>query len=181
VSAVNPYAPPQAAVADVHERGRETVQPVRTFSSAGRIGRLRFLAHSIAAYLLVVVAAGVVGGLTGALGLAAVVPLLVGLVFIVYLIFIIMKTIQRSHDMGWSGWTALLALIPLVGLVWIFKSGTDGHNEYGAPPPPNGVGVWLTAVGLPVLLGVLMVAVAVPAYDSYVKRAKEAQRLQQQK
>ena len=52
MSAVNPYAPPQAAVADVDDHALEE-QPVRTWSSRGRVGRLRYLAHITGGYLVV--------------------------------------------------------------------------------------------------------------------------------
>ena len=50
MSAVNPYQPPSAAVADIAPE--DGVQPVRVWSARGRIGRLRYMAYGTSAYLL---------------------------------------------------------------------------------------------------------------------------------
>jgi uncharacterized membrane protein YhaH (DUF805 family) len=162
MSAVNPYAPPSTPVADVNRSG-VNYQPVRFFSSEGRVGRMRYVAQLLLVNLFFVVAAFAVGILT----LVVLVP---------YLIFVMMKTIQRSHDMDYSGWTALLAFIPLVGLVWVFKGGTADSNRYGAPPPPNSrsATIVVTALIAVFLIGIVA-AIAIPAYQQYTVRAKAAQ------
>ena len=177
MSTANPYAPPRAAVADVIDDGGG-VQPVQMWSSQGRIGRLRFLAHMTGAYLVLILVAFVLGAIFGLIGLPKVASVVGGLGGLVYMVFALLKTIQRSHDMDWSGWTCLLALIPFVGLVWIFKGGSQGSNRFGAPAPANTTGVKILGLVLPVLMFIgiiLAVAVAVPAYDKYVQRAKAAQ------
>lgn len=160
----NPYAPPQAPVAD-RDEGDGQVQPVRTWSARGRIGRLRYLAHIIAGYLLVVVGGGI-AGFVAALARApeAIMVASVGLA-IVYFVFAILKTIQRSHDMGWSGWMSLVALIPIVNLLWLIKPGTAGSNRFGASAPPNTLGVKILA-GVAIVLPVIgiVAAIALPAY-----------------
>ena len=177
MSAVNPYAPPRAAVADVLDDDGG-VQPVRTWSGRGRVGRLRYMAHMTGAYIVMIFAAFAVGLVMGALGLkdsSTPVGVALGLV---YLVFAVFKTIQRSHDMDWSGWSALLALIPLVGLIWIFKAGTPGSNRFGAPAPANTLGVKILGLVFPVLgaVGLIVaIVVAVPAYNKYVERAKAQQ------
>ena len=174
----NPYAAPSAAVADVYQGGAD-VQPVKLWSAKGRIGRARFLAYTLYSYVLFIIAAFVLGLLIGVAGLGssegAIVVLTVVLA-IPYLVFYVLTGIQRSHDMDWSGWMLFLALIPLVALIWVFKSGTKGRNRFGAPPPPNGIGVLIGAWLLPVItvLGILA-AVALPAYQGYTTRAKAAQ------
>jgi uncharacterized membrane protein YhaH (DUF805 family) len=175
MSTVNPYAPPQAAVADVLEDDG-AVQPVRTWSSKGRVGRLRYLAHFTGAYFLF---AFFVGGLRGgmaALGMEVLGNVLLGLGFIVFMVFAVLKGIQRSHDMDWSGWTILLGFIPLVGFIWIFKGGTPGANRFGAPPPPNTLGVKILGFFFPAVMVIgILAAIALPAYSDYQKRAKAAQ------
>lgn len=46
--------------------------------------------------------------------------------------------INRLHDLNKSGWLGLLGLIPLVnvffGIYLLFGRGTNGANDYGAPP-----------------------------------------------
>lgn len=171
----NPYAPPQAAVADIDD-GTDEIQPVKTWSAQGRVGRLRYLAHMMAAYLLLIAASVVLGLALGFAGQAAAAVVVVWIAFIPYFIFVVLKTIQRSHDMGWSGWTMLLGIIPFVALIWIFKSGTAGRNRYGAPPPPNTLGVKILAFLFPAIFLIgLVAAIALPAYQDYVKRAQQMQ------
>ncbi|HYM34262.1 MAG TPA: DUF805 domain-containing protein [Steroidobacteraceae bacterium] len=170
----NPYTPPRAQVADVVSNAQE-FQPVRIFSVSGRIGRLRYLAYLTGAYLVIAFAGGILAALLVPTGSRAVtlVPLLI---YVPLLVFFILVAIQRSHDMNWSGWTSLLTLIPFVGLVWLFVPGTKGENDFGAPPPPNTLGVKILGFILPVIaiIGILA-AIALPAYQQYVKRAQAAQ------
>jgi hypothetical protein len=60
-------------------------------------------------------------------------------------------------------------------LFW-FVPGTDGPNRFGAKTPPNSVGVLIGVWIVPAIfvLGV-MAAIALPAYQDYVKRAATAQ------
>jgi uncharacterized membrane protein YhaH (DUF805 family) len=173
--AVNPYAAPRAAVADVYEDEGGT-QPVKWFSAKGRVGRLRYLAYGFVGYLIMVVAAFLAGALAAGVGKASLAGLFGVLTTIPYFLFIILLTIQRSHDMGWTGWTAILAFIPLVGLIWIFNPGTKGGNRFGAPPPPNSTMVKVGALMFPLIVVIgIAAAIALPAYQDYVKRAKAAQ------
>jgi hypothetical protein len=61
----------------------------------------------------------------------------------------------------------------MAGLVFVFKAGTPGRNVYGDPPPPNTAGVKVLALLLPVVfvLGIVA-AIAIPAYQHYVERAR---------
>lgn len=173
---MNPYAAPRAEVSDVY--GDEAgVQPVKLFSSQGRIGRLRYLSYSLVGYLLFAVVTGVIIAIFASAfrssSMVAVLPLLI---VIPYFVFFTLLSIQRSHDMGWTGWTVLLCLIPLVSLVWVFNPGTKGANRFGAPPPPNNAGVIIGAVLFPVIAAIgILAAVAIPAYQQYTIRAKAAQ------
>lgn len=173
----NPYAPPTAHVADV-DSDDDQVQPVRTWSAQGRIGRLRYLAHMMAAYLVVIIPAFVAGFLQG-MGLEMLGNVLMFGIFAVYIVFVILKTIQRSHDMNWSGWTSILAMIPVVNLVWIFGGGTKGGNRFGPPTPPNTLGVKILGLAIPVTMGIaliaILLAVALPAYQAYTVRAQAGQ------
>jgi uncharacterized membrane protein YhaH (DUF805 family) len=46
--------------------------------------------------------------------------------------------VKRCHDRGRSGWFILVALVPFLGIWYLievcFLPGTEGVNEYGAPP-----------------------------------------------
>lgn len=172
----NPYAAPRAAVADVYQ-GDADVQPVKLWSAKGRIGRARFLAYTLYSYVLFIIAAFVLGLLIGVAGLGSSEGAIIGLTVVLaipYLVFYVLTGIQRSHDMDWSGWMLFLALIPLVALIWVFKSGTEGSNRFGAPPPPNGIGVLIGAWLLPALMVIgIVAAVALPSYQGYTMRAKQ--------
>lgn len=175
----NPYAAPRAAVADVYDSDGAGVQPVKLWSAKGRIGRARFLAYTLFSYLIFIIVASVMGVIAGVTGLARSEGVIMTLTFVLaipYLVFYVLTGIQRSHDMDWSGWMLFLALIPLVALIWVFKSGTKGRNRFGAPPPPNGLGVLIGAWLLPVITVIgILAAIALPAYQGYTTRAKAAQ------
>jgi uncharacterized membrane protein YhaH (DUF805 family) len=166
-------APSNSADADASAQSAGPFQSLRLWSFHGRLGRLRFVAYSVVAYLLAVTAA-VIPMLVTSLSRAGDELLLLFWVVLLlpYLVFIASVTIRRSHDMGWSGWGSLLALIPLLGLVWVFKAGNSEANAYGAPPPPNTTGVKLCAFGplLLILLGIV-VGISVPAYTDYKIRS----------
>jgi uncharacterized membrane protein YhaH (DUF805 family) len=162
----NRYAAPRAAVSDVE--AEQEYQEIRMWSASGRIGRLRYLAYATGAYLL----AGVVAGILGAVMGDSPGAIVAVLVYIVTLVFTVIVAIQRSHDMDWSGWTVLLTIIPFVALIWLFKRGTEGPNQYGAPPPPNTTGVKILGLLLPILFVVgILAAIAIPAYADYTRRA----------
>ena len=176
---VNPYAAPRAEVADVNVHGgNDRVQPVKLWSAKGRIGRARFLAYMLYSYLLCILAATLLGGVIGFAGMGSKtgIAVVTAIAVIPYFVFYVLAGIQRSHDMDWSGWTLLLALIPLVAFIWVFKSGTQGRNRFGAPPPPNGLGVLIGAWLLPLIAVVgILAAIALPAYQQYTVKAKAAQ------
>jgi len=172
---MNPYAAPKAAVADVHG-DQARVQPVKLFSSRGRIGRLRYLSYSLVGYILFSIVVGVIVAVFARSLNSTIVALLPLMIAIPYFVFFTLLSIQRSHDMGWTGWTVLLCLIPLVSLVWVFNPGTQGTNRFGAPPPPNNTGVVIGALLLPVIAAIgILAAIALPAYQQYVTKAKAAQ------
>ena len=169
----NRFAPPGAQVADFADR-QVGVQPVRFWPPNGRIGRLRLLAYGAGiyvAFLAISSALGFVGGLTQS---ASAVVALGVVAFVAYLFAATVIMIQRSHDMNLSGWWSIAAFIPLVGLIWVFKRGTPGANRWGAPPPPNGWGVRVVGMIVPVVMVVgIVAAIALPAYQDYQKRAVE--------
>jgi uncharacterized membrane protein YhaH (DUF805 family) len=168
----NRFAPPGAQVDDVAPAS-DGFQPVRLWPPRGRIGRLRFFSCSVGpyvAFVLITFALGIFAGFSRSTPLTATV---VGL--LVYAVGSALLLIQRSHDMNFSGWWSIAAFIPLVGLFWLLKGGTRGPNRWGAPPPPNTLGVKIIGLILPALavLGILA-ALALPAYQQYTLRARGA-------
>lgn len=141
---------------------------MRVFSVSGRIGRARYITYSFGLFILI----GIIGGLLGmVIGDAA--SLLTG---VAALVIGFMLTIQRCHDFNTSGWLSLLILVPLANLVFWFIPGTDGPNRYGKPTPPNSVLTLVLVWILPIFFVVgILAAIAIPAYQQYLKRAQQVQ------
>lgn len=163
------FAPPGAQVEDM-ALAEGAHQAVRLWPAGGRIGRLRLLAYGLGLYIGLIVITFVLGLIAGIVGLPA--EIAGGIGIIVYAIGTFILLVQRSHDMNMSGWWSIAALIPLIGLVWVFKAGTPGRNRWGAPPPPNGLGVKIAGLAVPAFMVVgIVAAIALPAYSDYAKRA----------
>jgi uncharacterized membrane protein YhaH (DUF805 family) len=188
----NPYLAPNAALSDVY--GHDEPYTPAIFAVQGRIGRLRYLAYSIGAMFLVAIVGGIIAAIigfalkssdSGVMGGAA----LTAIGLFVYLPIFALSFIfakRRLNDLNRTGWLSLLTLIPLVNFLLaiylIFFPGTDGSNDYGPMPIKNSTGVVIGAFGfliIPVVIGILA-AIALPAYQDYVTRAKNASSAQPQ-
>lgn len=174
---LNQYAPPVAEVADMASSAQTA--ELKLFSAKGRIGRLRYLAYSTGASVVhSVISVGLAFALTGAMGAtgATGTTVVTVLAFIALLWFSIITGIKRCHDINISGWWSLTVIIPIIALVWIFVPGNQGENRFGPPPPPNTWGIRVLGVILPVIFFVgILAAVALPAYQGYVAKARAAQ------
>lgn len=165
----------------------ETYMP-KMFAVNGRIGRVRYIAYSVAAGLLMfplmfvllggigfLAAAGspTAGAGAGVLGIIA----FYGLSFAVSIIL----ARRRFNDMNKTGWLSLLMLIPIVNFfvfLWlVFGPGDAQSNDFGPAPAPNTTGVIILAWSLPVLIIVIgiVAAIAIPAYTEYTVKARAAQ------
>lgn len=91
---------------------------------------------------------------------------------------------RRLHDAGYSGWWQLLSLIPLVGLallVMLVMPSRVVGNAYrpdvpGAVQKPASAGFIVAVVAiLSIPLIGILAAIAIPAYQDYVVKAKMAQ------
>lgn len=150
----SPYAPPRSAVGEVNSEYSE----LKVFSVEGRIGRLRYLAWSLAALF-------VVGGVAGSLGLTLLAgdQMVLGAIVCVvgvlaYFYLNITVSVQRLHDLGWSGWLWFLNLVPVIGSLFPIAlaviPGNAASNRYGAPAPANSTAVkvlcalWLVVIAL---------------------------------
>jgi uncharacterized membrane protein YhaH (DUF805 family) len=166
MATANPYRAPAAAVAD---RAAEEFQEVRLFAVSGRIGRVRYIGYTIGVWLVGSMLAGVLAAL-GKFG-----AVLGMLIYIVMVVLLFMLAIQRAHDFNSNGWLSLLVLVPLVNFIFWFIPGTDGENDYGPPTTPNSTLTIVLVLVAPILIIAILAAIALPAYNDYVKRAKAMQ------
>ncbi|HET7608910.1 MAG TPA: pilin [Gammaproteobacteria bacterium] len=173
----NPYAAPRTNVT-ARDSAVAEYGEVKLFSASGRIGRVRYLAYSIGLSIIVLLVAGMMAGLAGVIGGEGAAVLVMALGYFAMLGIQFLPAIQRSHDMNVSGWLSLIQLVPFGPLVFLFAPGTRGENNYGNPPPPNGVGVILVACLLPFFfVGGVLAAIAIPAYQDYTIRAQVSEGL----
>ena len=178
----NPYSAPNAVLSEPVSDD-ETYEPA-LFSLHGRIGRLRYLAYSFVAMIV----------MSFFIGIAAAVAIPqfagknepgAGLMLVMFLLYIpiiavgLIMVKRRLNDLDHSGWFSLLMIVPFLnfifGLYLMFGSGSPGTNSYGPRPAKNS---WLMVIGgliLPIIaiIGILA-AVAIPSYQKYVERAKSA-------
>lgn len=168
----DPYAAPIADLT-LPESDTATYQP-RIFALSGRIGRVRYIAYAMLLTLIAVIPYLVFIAMKGALAAEAS-PLKYVFLLPSYAAGILLAT-RRLTDVGHSRWWAVLMPIPYVSVIpflyLVFKPGDEQANAYGPPPCANSRGVVAAAWLLPAVsvLGVVM-AVAVPAYQSYSQKA----------
>ena len=99
-------------------------------------------------------------------------------------------SVRRLHDTDRSGWWLLIELIPIIGglvlLIFMVQDSQPGENQYGPNPKPDNEGgsnsdvlIAVAVIVFIVVIGILA-AIAIPAYQAYVERAKQAQFQQNQ-
>lgn len=179
----SPYQPPRSSItpASATDYGE-----INLLSARGRLGRVRYIGYSMGIGLVINVIGGLLGG-AGALleeGGGHLAGLAVGGAIIVLvllaLVVSVMLAIQRLHDFDASGWWSVLVIVPFANLVlylvMLIMPGTQGPNHFGNPPPPNTTGVILLASILPLIVVIgIVAAIAIPAYQDYLERARAAQ------
>ncbi len=167
-SEASPYAPPRATVGD----DLPEFATLKVFTIHGRIGRLRYLAWTLALTVALLVATGIISTVgfavaTASPTIAIILGSLLGFALFVALVVVSVQIgVQRLHDMGWSGWLYLLNLVPVVNSVFpillLVLPGNAGANQYGAPPPPNSTAVkilaslWLAFIPLMLIIGLTL-------------------------
>jgi len=168
----NPYQTPGSSVEDQGEQYSE----VKILSTAGRLGRVRYIGYTVGLSMLLAIAMGLVMAMSAAAGIAALSVIVTVLGYVAIIALQIILTVQRCHVFNSSGWLSILAIIPLVNLIFWAIPGTDGPNRFGNPPPPNTTGAVVLALIIPLIFVVgIVAAIALPAYQQYVKRAHAAQ------
>lgn len=178
----NPYSAPSAELSD--PSSDEEYEP-KVFAVSGRIGRLRYLAYSFSTMFLFMMIVGILAAVLiplfskgGSGGVAMAVVMVVIYVPIIATSFIMMK--RRLNDLDKSGWLGLLMLVPLLNIFFGFylmlASGSSASNSYGPRPVKNSGLVIFASLLLPIIAAVgILAAIAIPAYQSYVMKAKNAQ------
>ncbi|KAA0988091.1 DUF805 domain-containing protein [Pseudomonas sp. ANT_J12] len=168
----SPYAPPRAAVGE----SLPAFSTLKPFGVEGRIGRLRYLAWTMA-LTLVMLAVGSVAALLAIAIISAdsTAGLIIGGLIAVILCFAlavvsIQISVQRLHDIGWSGWLWLLNLVPLLGSFFPFVimavPGSNIANQYGPPPPPNSTAVKVLASLWVVLTAIIFIALLAGGFNA---------------
>lgn len=174
----------QAPRSQVDGAAREQFAQMKLFSTSGRIGRVRYLAYSFGVSFVMFIVAWVLAALMslvlGQSGHIVAVALIL-FAYIFAFAYGLTLAIRRAHDFNNSGWLSLLIFVPLVNLIFLFIPGSQGENDYGAPPPPNSTGNIVLAVMGPVMIFVIgiVAAIAIPAYQGYIQRAQQQQQSQQ--
>jgi uncharacterized membrane protein YhaH (DUF805 family) len=125
-----------------------------------------------------------IDGVIGSFNAEAGIGLLAGIYSLGVLIPALAVSIRRLHDTNRSGWWLLIELIPVIGAIVLFifmvQDSQQGDNQYGANPKPDNergsnqaVVVAVAAIVVIVVIGIVA-AIAIPAYQDYVERAKQA-------
>ena len=182
MSSVNPYETPQASLQTPGEEvGYDESSP---YSANGRFGRAAYIAYSMGlsvAGMLVIAVFGALGTAMGDVG-GVIVAVISVVIYVLLMVYSFVFLIRRLHDINWSGWLSVLSIIPLINLgIYIpalFFRGTEGRNNYG---PPRRYVRWhaIAVIVLSIAFVGILSAIAIPAYQDYVKRAQEAAMQQQ--
>ena len=124
--------------------------------TAGRLGRVSYIAYSLGTVLVLAILMGVTTYLALSLPVAAGQLLLsIAALLNYYLLLPLMMgvlTIRRAHDFNYRGWLALLLLVPVINLLFWVIPGTTGGNNYGEAPAAYTLSTLLVAFILPLLL-----------------------------
>lgn len=168
------FAPPTAEVEGGFSGELVEPPPFLSLSFEGRYGRATYINTWGVAMLGVMVVGVITAVLTPLLGKVMFLPL--GLAVIALFIWGIRVNALRLHDFNRSGWWVLLTFIPYLGalasLAFAVWPGNAEENDYG-PKPRRGNLVFAIVITVLSFVGVgVLAAVALPAYNDYVKRAR---------
>ena len=166
VATAEAFAAPEAEIS--FEANQD---PTKLFSIRGRLGVLKYAAHSVLLYLGFGIAAGAAaisiagpGILSGNIESLSPWMGLIALLVLPFMFLLLCMAIKRLHDINMSGWFVLLAIIPVVGTLFSFffmlKPGRSELNRFGSQSPTKG---WEKIVGV---LG-LVIAVSLSVYTLF--------------
>ncbi|MFW2176995.1 MULTISPECIES: DUF805 domain-containing protein [unclassified Moraxella] len=186
----SPYTAPRTEITAINTGYDGQYNDSKFYSWNGRIGRIQYIAYptmfGLVAMLIMMVVFMAMGGMASIASGSVSDSLSGGLVGLFMLLMLGMTYIQfatskrRLNDLNRTGWLSLLLFVPIASLLlYIYllaMKGDEGINDYGLPPAPPSratiiIGIVLPLVGV-ALIGILA-AIAIPAYQDYVERAKE--------
>ena len=140
-----------------------------------------FTLFNILALFVLAIVDGVIGSFNAEAGIG----LLGGIYSLAVLVPNISVSVRRLHDTNRSGWWLLIYLIPLIGalvlLIFMVQDSQTSDNQYGLNPKPGNKGDdkshVVIAVVVIVFIAVIgfLAAIAIPAYQDYIERAKQAE------
>lgn len=158
----------------------------KIFTIRGRIGRLRYLAYSMIYNIIIMFLVGIMSAVlipmlanndSGEPGAAMAIVMILFYAPIIIAFFIAAR--RRLHDLDRTGWLTLLMIVPLInalfGLYLLFGPGSPETNKYGPPPQANTALEIIIGLIAPIVIIGILAAVAIPAYQQYVEKAKQAQ------
>jgi uncharacterized membrane protein YhaH (DUF805 family) len=186
----NPYTAPTADIVDMTD---DEIYEPKLFAFSGRIGRWRYLGYSalmMLIFMLIVSVLGAVAGVgmvamrsNGSNGSMVFVGILMLFTYVPMIVMHFALMRRRLNDLDQTGWLSLLTFVPFLGILFwlymIFAPGTKGSNRFGPMPSPHSFWIVIAALMVPLIFIGILAAVAIPAYQQYVMRAKAA-RIQQE-
>ena len=181
----NPYDAMNAAAAPLEHSGE--TDPSSPFSTAGRFGRVSYLAHQVS----LVVAVLLVGSVAMSAVLVSAKPSaqasgsdIVAMVLALAVVspavaLSAIFSIRRLHDMNLSGWFMLLSFVPLVSilltLALFVAPGTAGPNKFGPPRVTKKSHMYVAFGALPALVFIgIVAAIGIAGFTRYRDRSRAA-------
>lgn len=176
----NPYLSPTANLEE--DAYFEAYHTEPFYSWRGRVGRIRYLSYTMllyCAFVLIIIFLGIVIGVLGGsggedFGFASSVLVAITLIGQLYAYFV--PIIRRLNDINRTGWLSLIMLIPIANIIlWlylVFARGDEGSNDYGAPATPPTILHYILGLILPIIAILLILGIAIPAYQEYLIRAQ---------
>ncbi|HEX8614121.1 MAG TPA: DUF805 domain-containing protein [Telluria sp.] len=169
----NVYAAPSTTFSDSDP---DVAAKTTLFAFNGRIGRARWIAYTLALWMLGSIVLSIVLQLLGLINIKLVESVGFGLSLALWCIPALVSR-RRLQDLGLSAYYLLGLVVPFVNLYFffmlMFKRGDEGSNEYGPVPAPNDrVVFWLAMIIPGIMLVGILAAIALPAYKSYTDKAR---------
>lgn len=151
ISSTDVYDTPEATLTELTPEVKTGV-----FNANGRLGVLKYMAHSLVLMLVAAALFGVlalVGGLSFSEDSASQPnPLVMSILFVAIIPFIwlgFVMLIKRLHDLNLNGWFVLLTLIPVLGaIISLFIMCVPGMKEGNKFGPLAPTATWEKVLGV---------------------------------